>query len=452
MLKLQRISELQYSFSFLSCSDQFEAFYDRFLESDLGKIHQAIPWDDLIKGFGIKESIKGPDCYFSPKGKLALMFLKHYASCSDDKVIQQLNGNIDYQFFCDIHLGLERLTNSKIVSDIRCELSSKLNIEKLEKILYSYWSPYIEEPEKVVVDATCYESELRYPTDQKLLWESVEWMYKQLRQICKVLGIKMPRSKYLKWKKRYIGYSKMRKKTIKKRRSLTRALLGLLKKFLDFEKQLHSKYDLELPNRYDKVLTTIKKVYHQQYRYFTKGQKPKNRIVSLHKDYVRPIVRGKEIKAVEFGAKVNKLQIDGISFIQKISFNNFNEGTQLRNSIYKAQGLTKTKVKVVGADAIYATNKNRVFVTKNQIKTDFRPKGRPSKHYKQQKQLKATITKERASRLEGSFGKEKEYYHLKKIKAKTKPNEILWVFFGIHTANALEIGRRMQRLEQQKVA
>jgi len=36
------------------------------------------------------------------------------------------------------------------------------------------------------------------------------------------------------------------------------------------------------------------------------------------------------------------------------------------------------------------------------------------------------ITKERATRLEGSFGKEKEHYHLKKIKAKTKKQK----FFG----------------------
>ena len=165
--------------------------------------------------------------------------------------------------------------------------------------------------------------------------------------------------------------------------------------------------------------------------------------MSLHKDYVRPIVRGKEIKSVEFGFKINKLQIYGIIFIQKISFDNFNEGTQLRHSISKAQGLTKRKLKVVGADAIYVTNKNRVFVTNHQIRTDFRPKGRPSKHYKQQIRLKAAITKEIASRLDGIFGKEKEHYHLKKIKSKTKPNEILWIFFGIHTANALEIGRRM---------
>lgn len=111
------------------------------------------------------------------------MFLKHYASCSDDKVIQQLNGNLDYQFFCDIYLGLDRLTNSRIVSDIRCELSCLLNIEQLDKILYSYCSPCIEEPEKIVVYATCYESELRYPTDQKLLWESAHWMYKLVKEV-----------------------------------------------------------------------------------------------------------------------------------------------------------------------------------------------------------------------------------------------------------------------------
>ena len=452
MVKLQRISDFQHSFSFLSSTEQFDAFYNRFLVSDLGRIHSAIPWVDLVKEFGIKESIKGRGSYFSPKGKIALMFLKHYACCSDQKLLQQLNSNIDYQFFCNIHLGLERLTNAKIISDIRCELSSSLHIDKLEKQLYQYWKPCINETEKIVVDATCYESELRYPTDQKLLWESVDWMYRQLRHLCKVVGIKMPRSKYLKWKRRYIGYSKMRKKTIKKRRSLTRALLGLLKKFLGFEKQLHKQYNLALPKRYDTRITTIKKVYKQQLLYFTKAEKPAHRIVSFHKDYIRPIVRGKEVKLVEFGAKVNKLQIDGISFIQKISFDNFNEGTQLKNTIYKAQGLTKTKVKVIGADAIYATNKNRVFVTQNQIQTDFKPKGKPSKYYKQQKKLKAMITKERASRLEGSFGKEKEHYHLKKIKAKTKPNEILWIFFGIHTANALEIGRRMLKLQQQKVA
>jgi DNA-directed RNA polymerase subunit E'/Rpb7 len=78
---------------------------------------------------------------------------------------------------------------------------------------------------------------------------------------------------------------------------------------------------------------------------------------------LRSTVRGKEKKSVEFGVIVNKLQIDGINFIQRISFNNFNEGTQFKDTIYKVQRFSKTKVKIVGADAIYATNKNRIFAT-----------------------------------------------------------------------------------------
>lgn len=53
------------------------------------------------------------------------------------------------------------------------------------------------------------------------------------------------------------------------------------------------------------------------------------------------------------------------------------------------------------------------------------------------------ITQERASGLEGSFGTDKEYFLRNKIKARTKETEILWIFLGIHTSNALNIGKRM---------
>lgn len=452
MPKIRRISDLQHEFSFLTPSENFDAYFTAFLSSDLGKIYTAIPWDDLVKVFKLKESVKGTKDYFSPRGKLALMFLKHYAGCSDKRLIEQLNANIDYQFFCDIHLGYHRLTNYKIVSQIRCQLASVLNIPKAERVLFSHWSGFIKNPDCITTDATCYESEIRYPTNEKLLWEAVHWSYHQLKLLCEALQIKLPRTKYLKWKRRYISYSKMRRKTVKKRRALTRALLHLLGKINNALDVLERDYDFEMRAIYYKRRATIKKIYKQQNQLFTTGEKPKGRIVSIHKAYIRPIVRGKEIKAVEFGAKVNKLQIDGINFIQKISFDNFNEGTQFKNTIYKAQGLTKTKVKLVGADAIYATNKNRVFATANKIQTDFKPKGKPSKYRKQQLDLATAITKERASRLEGSFGKEKEHYHLKKIKAKTKPTEILWIFFGIHTGNCLEIGRRMYQQSLEKTA
>ena len=52
-----------------------------------------------------------------------------------------------------------------------------------------------------------------------------------------------------------------------------------------------------------------------------------HKIESVDKHYIRPIVRGKETRNVKFGAKVNNIQMDGISFIEHLSFNAFNEGT-----------------------------------------------------------------------------------------------------------------------------
>ena len=76
------------------------------------------------------------------------------------------------------------------------------------------------------------------------------------------------------------------------------------------------------------------------------------------------------------------------------------------------------------------------------ILNDFKPKGRPGKHKEHKSLISKMITKERASRLEGSFGTDKEYFLLKKIKARTKEAKRLWIFIGIHTANALNIGKR----------
>lgn len=52
-------------------------------------------------------------------------------------------------------------------------------------------------------------------------------------------------------------------------------------------------------------------------------------------------------------------------------------------------------------------------------------------------------SKRRAKRFEGSFGKEKEHYQLKKDQSKDQRKGNTWIFFGIQTVNALEIGGRM---------
>lgn len=107
-----------------------------------------------------------------------------------------------------------------------------------------------------------------------------------------------------------------------------------------------------------------------------------DRIVSVNKPYVRPIVRGKEVKNVEFGVKCNNILVDGISFIEKLSFNAFNEGTRLAHCI-------KMHRRLFGVDV---------------------QKG-------------------------------------KKAKARLKMTEILYIFFGIHTANAFELSSRIAGLQ-----
>ena len=449
-MKIRRISGYQCALSFDSVEHTYNEHWQAFLQSELGKIYQGIPWQELIKVLGLRDHTKGPDSLFSPRGKLGLMFLKHYAGCSDQKLMQQLNANIDYQLFCDIYIPPSaRLKNYKIISEIRCDIASRLDIDRAQRVLADYWRPFMVTLDSVTYDATCYESAIRYPTDVKLLWESVHWSYGQLKRLSKQAGVKLLRTKYRKWKKRYGEYSKLKRKTSKRKRALLRALLALLAKISAQLTHLeHLPLPYQLVRKYHQRRQAIEQILVQQHAKFHYGQKPTGRIVSIDKPYIRPIVRGKEIKAVEFGAKVHKLQVDGISFIEHLSFDNFHEGIRLPLAIAKTQQLTHKKVRLLGADRIYGTNSNRRLVSTAQIGTDFVPKGRPSKHTPHKRTLAKAITKERASRLEGSFGTDKEHFLLKRILARTKHTEILWIFMGIHTSNALKIGRRMAQQKQ----
>ncbi len=98
--------------------------------------------------------------------------------------------------------------------------------------------------------------------------------------------------------------------------------------------------------------------------------------------------------------------------------------------------------KKVGGDAGYAGNANREYCRKRGIQTSFVKRGRPSFVKKDNDIIRNELARVRATRMEGSFGTQKEHYGLKRIKARTKLTEILYIFFGIHTANAVQLVRR----------
>ena len=226
--------------------------------------------------------------------------------------------------------------------------------------------------------------------------------------------------------------------TSEREHALPDFLWNLLEKLFSQRDGIHSEYGalLRYTQDYQKRLSIIRKVLVQEKEMF-EGRKVSDRIVSIDRHYVRPIVRGKETKSVEFGAKVNNIQIDGISFIEHLSFKAFNEGIRLKDCIRMQQKLMNVRVRCVAADSIYANNANRKFCTKYGISTSFARKGRAAKDEPLRKVLRSELSKERATQLEGSFGTQKQHYSLARIKARNKKTEILWIFFGIHTANAI---------------
>lgn len=158
---------------------------------------------------------------------------------------------------------------------------------------------------------------------------------------------------------------------------------------------------------------------------------------------IREIEKGKEVKSVEFGAKVNNILVDGISFIEKLSFNAFNEGTRLMHCLKMHKRLFGVEAKKVGGDTGYAGTENRDYCKENGIQTSFVKRGRP---FGEKKDLvRKELARVRATAMEGSSGTQKEHCNLRRVKARTKRTEILYIFFGIHTANVVKLAGSIEQ-------
>jgi hypothetical protein len=461
MAKVQHISGITKRIPFEGF-DFYDLFRITFENSELGRMKRLLPLHEMALNFGLvsnrPERKRGPKPFFSPEGKVALMFLKMYTQLSAPKLLEQLNGNVHYQIFCDISINpLSPLRNYKLIDDIVSELSGKLRIQQQQDILAEAWKPYMKDLETFYTDATCYESEMRYPTDQKLLWECCEKAYSIMCIVCQRLEIHRPRTKYLDVEKANMGYVKQRKHSKSQQRKLTRRLIHLLGKILEEIRKMVCEHDDEevLTVREKSTMDIITKVYRQQKNHFNSNDPRESipdRIVSISKPYVRPIVRGKEVKNVEFGAKCNNILVDGISFIEKLSFNAFSEGTRLEHCIKMHKRLFKVDAKKIGGDTGYAGTANRDLCRKLDIQTSFVKRGRPSAEKKEKDFVRQELARVRATAMEGSFGTQKEHYAMRRIKARKKKTEILYIFFGIHTANLVHLAERLAEQEQAKAA
>ena len=413
-VKLRKISEITATLPFTEF-DFMQKYRESFAVSELGRIHAQLPLKELaekIRSHFPKTHPQGNTPMFPPEGEVALMFLKPYTGQSDDGLIEMLNGSIHMQMFCGVLIDpANPIKNGKTVSAIRQRIAGVLDIRELQKILYGKWGGSLRNKDLCLTDATCYESHLRFPTDVKLLWECCEWLQSLIAKTCKALKERQPRNKY-----RDIDHARL---TYAKHRKHSRAATAKLRR------------------RLQSLLAQKKEV--------------KKRIVSIDRPYIRPIVRGKENKRVEFGAKVNNIQIDGISFIEHHSFEAFNEGVRLQECIEYQQELTGVKVAKVGADTIYANNDNRRYCTENGMTTCFVRKGpKPKDENTDISTARRIIGTLRSTAMEGSFGNQKQHYGVSRIAARNSRSETLLLFFGIHMANAATLAARQLAIEEKK--
>jgi IS5 family transposase len=429
---------------------QLQAFYN----TAPGELYQAIPFDELIKHFPRpKGDISGKGCkpWFNVKGGIALQILKSYYRCSDAMLVEQINGNWQMQMFCGIQLRHgEQIKDKDIVGRWRTYLGQYLDMDKLQISFVQHWKPYMQHRHTGFTDATVFESYIEYPTDAKLLWKSCCDVIEMIKTSRKRAKLRDTRINHEKRKIQWLSFAKRRKKSRRQNKKICKVLLKYLQRLMKQLNALKETHTVTLSAPQNNRLKTIEKVKEQQWKlYFGKEAKVPDRIVSLHKPYVRPIIRGKEVKPVEFGAKVNMLQVDGISFIEHFSYDNFNEGIRLQSTVHLQERYFGA-CHQIGADAIYATNENRRYCTENKIATSFVVKGNEGKNKEQKRQMRFILGKVRSTIMEGSFGNEKNHYQMNKIKARTEQNEKVWIFFSLFTCNAMQMAKRMQAAIKEK--
>ncbi|MEW6557833.1 MAG: hypothetical protein AB1349_10845 [Elusimicrobiota bacterium] len=107
-------------------------------------------------------------------------------------------------------------------------------------------------------------------------------------------------------------------------------------------------------------LSVAEMIYRQQLEMLKKKiNSIENRIVSFHKPYIRPQVRGKSGKEVEFGPKASVSFVDGYLFLDKFSTDAYNEGAVLKESLKLHEDRFGKKPETVITDKIYGSKTNR---------------------------------------------------------------------------------------------
>lgn len=286
-------------------------------------------------------------------------------------------------------------------------------------------------------------SHIEYPNDVKLMNVAREWICKTILEEKNKID---PRLKIRTYRRKarvlFLDFQKKKKKSKRLIEKSKKKMASYLRRNIEQIERLISRYHklpLDIFNGLSikttqKHVHTAKEIYQQQREMIlAKSTRVSNRIVSFHQPQVRPILRGKEGKGVEFGPKELVAYVGGYAFLDKISFDNFNEGICLEESLKKHEDRFGNRPTVVCADDIFSNRYNRQLLKEKKVEHSFKLIGTATKKAKTRTRKLRKLRNE----VEGVIGTLKERWGLDRIIYTIQDGETIqnYLAMGVHNLN-----------------
>ena len=406
------------------------------------KIGKLIPWEDLERSYAAHFSHRGRP---SKESRLVvgLFLLKHMSCKSDEQVVLELLENPYWQSFCGLEsFATNKTIESSTLSRLRKRLGAKY-VKELEDMTYAVLiEKKILKAKGILCDGTVIPENVKYPTDVDLLNDVRKWTVENIKRVGKVIGKKY-RTYCRKGHQTYLKFAKSKRKTKKQIKKAKKQMLQYVRRNLKqvkdvFEeaKRLGAKGLHHIAARLD----VAEEIFRQQMEMYTeKSTRIKNRIVSFHRPWVRPIKRGKSGKDVEFGAKTAMSHVDGFLFLDKTDHDNFAEAGDevVRAQIENYEKRFKKKPKSFTGDNAYGSRANRTMLEDEMgIRTSFVRLGKKRLSKDKMTRWFKKKQKER-NRIEGNFGHGKEHYQLNRVRYHGKEGSEIWTRGSILAMNLM---------------
>jgi transposase, IS5 family len=300
---------------------------------------------------------------------------------------------------------------------------------------------------KLLIDATCTPADIRYPTDLNLLNEArekTEAIIDRLHKECPDES-KKPRTYRKKARKEYLAVAKKKSKSFKVIRKAIRKQLGYVGRNLAHIKTLAQTVSLGVLKRnlYRSLLVISELHRQQKIMYDSKQKRIADRIVSIWFPQIRPIKRGKANAETEFGAKLNLSLVNGFAFMERIDWSNFNESTDLIQTIKNFHHRFGFFPESVHVDKIYRNKDNRNYCKKYGIRISGPAMGRPVKDEIMRRERKQLARQDEIDRvpIEGKFGEGKRRFGLARIMAKLAETSLTVIGINLFVMNLHKISR-----------